>query len=48
MATKRTTHRTSVGKNLYSVRDEEGKFSAIQTYKRMALKKKPKPKAKKS
>jgi hypothetical protein len=36
MATKakRTTHRTSTGKKLYAVRDSEGKFKDIQSYKR--------------
>jgi DNA-binding protein HU-beta len=34
MATKRTTHRSSSGKKLYAVRDAEGKFKDIQTYKR--------------
>lgn len=34
MATKRTTHRSSSGKKLYAVRDSEGKFKDIQTYKR--------------
>ena len=32
--TKRTTHRSSKGKKLYAVRDKEGKFQDIQTYKR--------------
>jgi hypothetical protein len=31
---KRTTHRSSKGTKLYAVRDEEGKFKDIQTYKR--------------
>lgn len=31
---KRTTHRSSSGKKLYAVRDKEGKFKDIQTYKR--------------
>jgi hypothetical protein len=31
---KRTTHRSSKGKKLYAVRDKEGKFKDIQTYKR--------------
>ena len=30
----RTTHRSSTGTKLYAVRDEEGKFEDIQTYKR--------------
>ncbi len=30
----RTTHRSSKGKKLYAVRDKEGKFKDIQTYKR--------------
>jgi hypothetical protein len=30
----RTTHRSSKGKKLYAVRDTEGKFEDIQTYKR--------------
>ena len=34
MATKRTTHRSSSGKKLYAVRDSDGKFKDIQTYKR--------------
>jgi hypothetical protein len=32
--TKRTTHRSSTGTKLYAVRDAEGKFKDIQTYKR--------------
>ena len=31
---KRTTMRSSKGKKLYAVRDKEGKFEDIQTYKR--------------
>ena len=31
---KRTTHRSSKGTKLYAVRDSEGKFDDIQTYKR--------------
>jgi DNA-binding protein HU-beta len=34
MATKRTTHRSSTGKKLYAVRDKEGQFKDIQTYKK--------------
>jgi len=34
MATKRTTHRSSAGKKLYAVRDNEGQFKDIQTYKK--------------
>ncbi len=34
MATKRTTHRSSAGKKLYAVRDSEGQFKDIQTYKK--------------
>ena len=30
----RTTHRSSGGKKLYAVRDKEGQFKDIQTYKR--------------
>src|SRR5688572_5816044 len=30
----RTTHRSTGGKKLYAVRDEEGQFKDIQTYKR--------------
>jgi DNA-binding protein HU-beta len=30
----RTTHRSSSGSKLYAVRDEEGKFEDIQSYKR--------------
>jgi hypothetical protein len=31
---KRTTHRSSKGTKLYAVRDKDGKFKDIQTYKR--------------
>ena len=31
---KRTTLRSSSGKKLYAVRDKEGKFKDIQSYKR--------------
>ena len=31
---RRTTHRSSTGTKLYAVRDTEGKFKDIQTYKR--------------
>jgi hypothetical protein len=34
MATKRTTHRSTAGKKLYAVRDEQGRFKDIQTYER--------------
>jgi hypothetical protein len=34
MAGKRTTHRTSKGTKLYTVRNKEGLFEDIQTYKR--------------
>jgi hypothetical protein len=34
MPSKRTTHRSSAGKKLYAVRDAEGKFKDIQTYKK--------------
>jgi len=30
----RTTHRSSKGTKLYAVRDEDGQFKDIQTYKR--------------
>ncbi len=33
MAT-RTTHRSSTGKKLYAVRDAQGRFKDIQTYKK--------------
>jgi hypothetical protein len=31
---KRTTHRSSTGTKLYAVRDKDGQFKDIQTYKR--------------
>jgi len=31
---KRTTHRSSTGTKLYAVRDKQGRFKDIQTYKR--------------
>lgn len=31
---RRTTHRSSKGTKLYAVRDKEGKFKDIQSYKR--------------
>ena len=34
MATRRTTMRSRSGTKLYAVRDEDGKFKDIQTYKR--------------
>lgn len=34
MPAKRTTHRSSAGKKLYAVRDTEGKFKDIQSYKK--------------
>ena len=34
MAAKRTTHRRSSGTKLYAVRDSQGRFKDIQTYKR--------------
>jgi DNA-binding protein HU-beta len=34
MPIKRTTLRSSAGKKLYAVRDAQGKFKDIQTYKR--------------
>ena len=34
MATKRTTLRSSKGKKLYAVRNEDGTFKDIQTYQR--------------
>jgi len=34
MPAKRTTHRSSKGTKLYAVRDKEGKFKDIQTYKK--------------
>jgi DNA-binding protein HU-beta len=30
----RTTHRSSSGRKLYAVRDKDGKFKDIQSYKR--------------
>ncbi len=32
--TTRTTHRSSSGKKLYAVRDKNGRFKDIQSYKR--------------
>jgi uncharacterized protein YjhX (UPF0386 family) len=34
MPAKRTTHRSAKGTKLYAVRDKEGRFKDIQTYKR--------------
>jgi DNA-binding protein HU-beta len=34
MAKKRTTHRSVSGTKLYAVRDAQGRFKDIQTYKR--------------
>jgi DNA-binding protein HU-beta len=34
MPSKRTTHRSSIGKKLYAERDAEGRFEDIQTYER--------------
>lgn len=34
MPAKRTTHRSSTGTKLYAVRDANGRFKDIQTYKR--------------
>ena len=34
MATRRTTMRSRTGTKLYAVRDAQGKFKDIQTYKR--------------
>ena len=31
---RRTTHRSSTGTKLYAVRDKQGRFKDIQTYKR--------------
>ena len=31
---RRTTHRSSTGTKLYAVRDAQGRFKDIQTYKR--------------
>jgi hypothetical protein len=45
---RRTTHRSSKGTKLYAVRDKEGKFKDIQTYKRahgMDIKRKAKDEA---
>lgn len=45
---KRTTHRSSKGTKLYAVRDKEGRFKDIQTYKRahgMDIKRKAKTEA---
>ncbi|MFZ5690794.1 MAG: hypothetical protein ACOY5F_06020 [Pseudomonadota bacterium] len=45
---RRTTHRSSKGTKLYAVRDKEGKFKDIQTYKRahgMDIKRKSKDEA---
>ena len=42
---RRTTHRSVAGKKLYAVRDKQGRFKDIQTYKRahgMDLKRKSK------
>ncbi len=33
MTSKRTTHRSATGKKLYAVRDSQGRFKDIQTYK---------------
>jgi hypothetical protein len=38
---KRTTHRSTAGKKLYAVRDAEGKFHDVETYKRKAKPQKP-------
>ena len=32
--TERTTHRSTSGTKLYAVRDKQGKFKDVQTYKR--------------
>ena len=32
--TERTTHRSTSGTKLYAVRDKQGRFKDIQTYKR--------------
>ena len=48
MATKRTVLRSSAGKKLYAVRNEDGTFKDIQTYKKAHgadLKKKAKAEA---
>jgi hypothetical protein len=45
---RRTTHRSSRGTKLYAVRDKDGKFKDIQTYKRahgMDIKRKAKDEA---
>jgi uncharacterized protein YjhX (UPF0386 family) len=45
---RRTTHRSAKGTKLYAVRDKEGKFKDIQTYKRahgMDIKRKAKDEA---
>jgi len=34
VAAKRTTHRSTTGTKLYAVRDAQGRFKDIQTYKR--------------
>jgi len=34
MPVKRTTHRSTTGTKLYAVRDANGRFKDIQTYKR--------------
>jgi hypothetical protein len=34
MPTNRTTHRSKDGDKLYAVRDKDGQFKDIQTYKR--------------
>lgn len=34
MPSKRTTHRSAAGNKLYAVRDKDGRFKDIQTYKR--------------
>jgi uncharacterized protein YjhX (UPF0386 family) len=31
---KRTTHRSTKGTKLYAVRDKDGRFKDVQTYKR--------------
>jgi len=45
---RRTTHRSTRGKKLYAVRDNQGRFKDIQTYERahgMDLKRKSKAEA---
>ena len=45
---RRTTHRSSKGTKLYAVRDKDGQFKDIQTYKRahgMDIKRKAKDEA---